>query len=47
MLALDIRKNQAKDWWYEISDSERTSIEQGISDSDFYLKSVNDVSITL
>jgi uncharacterized protein HemY len=31
---LDIRKNQTKDWWYEISDSERTSIEQGISDAE-------------
>ena len=31
---LDLRKNQAKDWWSEISEAEKKSIEKGISDSE-------------
>ena len=31
---LDLRKNQTKDWWIEISEAERISIEKGISDAD-------------
>ena len=27
---LDLRKDQTKDWWDEISESEKKSIEQGI-----------------
>lgn len=31
---LELRKNQTKDWWDEISDAEKTSINKGISDAD-------------
>ncbi len=31
---LDLKKNEAKDWWSEISDAEKESIEKGISDAD-------------
>ncbi len=31
---LDLRKSQTKDWWIEISEAERISIEKGISDAD-------------
>lgn len=31
---IDLRKNQAKDWKSKISESEKTSIEQGISDAE-------------
>ena len=31
---LDLRKNQTKDWWKEISEAEKISIEKGISDAD-------------
>ncbi|MBI9036608.1 MAG: hypothetical protein JEY97_00625 [Bacteroidales bacterium] len=31
---LDLRINQTKDWWETISDIEKKSIEQGISDAD-------------
>lgn len=30
---LELRKSQTKDWWNELSDSERASIEKGISDA--------------
>ena len=30
---LDLRKSETKDWWNEISDSEKESIELGISDA--------------
>lgn len=30
---LDLRKSQTKDWWNEISDAEKSSIEKGISDA--------------
>ena len=31
---LDLRKSQTKDWWSEISEAEKISIEKGISDAD-------------
>ena len=31
---LDLRKSQTKDWWAEISEAEKISIEKGISDAD-------------
>ncbi len=31
---LDLRKDQTKDWWNEISESEKKSIEQGIADAE-------------
>ena len=31
---MDLRKNETKDWWNEISDAEKKSIETGISDVD-------------
>jgi len=31
---LDLRKSQTKDWWSEISEAEKKSIEKGISDAD-------------
>ena len=31
---LDLRKSQTKDWWNEITDAEKKSIQKGISDAD-------------
>ena len=31
---LELRKSQTKDWWTEISEEEKKSIEKGISDAD-------------
>lgn len=31
---MDLRKNESKDWWDEISDAEKKSIETGLSDAD-------------
>jgi len=31
---LDLRKSQTNDWWAEISEAEKESIEKGISDAD-------------
>lgn len=31
---MDLRKNENKDWWNEISDIEKKSIQMGISDAD-------------
>jgi malonyl CoA-acyl carrier protein transacylase len=31
---LDLRKNETKDWWNEISESEKESIELGLLDAD-------------
>ena len=31
---LELRKTQTKDWWTEISNAEKTSIEKGISDAE-------------
>ncbi|RZK00249.1 MAG: hypothetical protein EOO46_21200 [Flavobacterium sp.] len=31
---IDLRKSQTKDWWNSISDSEKQSIEKGLSDSE-------------
>jgi len=31
---LELRKNQTKDWWTEISESEKVSINKGISDAE-------------
>ncbi len=31
---LDLRKSETKDWWNEISDSEKASIEKGLSDAE-------------
>jgi len=31
---LDLRNNQTKDWWSEISEDEKLSIEKGIADAD-------------
>ncbi len=31
---LDLRKNQSKDWWSDISDAEKISLKKGISDAD-------------
>ncbi len=31
---LDLRNSQTKDWWDEISSTEKESIEKGISDSE-------------
>ncbi|MBF8148931.1 hypothetical protein ITJ86_03430 [Winogradskyella sp. F6397] len=31
---MDLRKNETKDWWNEISDAEKESIEIGLSDAD-------------
>ena len=31
---MDIRKKESKDWWKEISEGERKSIEKGLSDAD-------------
>jgi len=31
---LDLRKSQTKDWWAEISEAEKISIEKGVSDAD-------------
>ena len=30
---LDLRKSETKDWWSEISEAEKISIEKGISDA--------------
>ena len=30
---LELRKSETKDWWNEISDSEKKAIESGISDA--------------
>lgn len=30
---IELRKNETKDWWENISDSEKKSIESGISDA--------------
>ncbi len=30
---LDLRKSETKDWWDEISDSEKKAIEKGLSDA--------------
>ena len=31
---IDLRKNQTKDWWSKISETEKASIKKGISDAD-------------
>lgn len=31
---IDLRKGETKDWWNEISDAEKKSIEKGILDAD-------------
>jgi hypothetical protein len=31
---IELRKNETKDWWENISDSEKKSIELGIADAD-------------
>lgn len=31
---MDLKKNKTKDWWNEISDSEKKSIELGLLDSE-------------
>ncbi|WP_211161621.1 hypothetical protein [Flavobacterium solisilvae] len=31
---MDLRKNETKDWWDSISESEKKSIENGINDAD-------------
>jgi len=31
---LDLRKSETKDWWNEISNLEKESIEKGLSDAD-------------
>ena len=31
---MDLRKNESKDWWNEVSDAEKKSIEKGLSDAD-------------
>ena len=31
---LELRKNQTKDWWTEISELEKASIKKGISDAE-------------
>ncbi len=31
---LDLRNNQSKDWWSDISDAEKMSLKKGISDAD-------------
>jgi hypothetical protein len=31
---IDLRKNQTKDWWNDISDTEKISLKKGISDAD-------------
>ena len=31
---MDLRKNETKDWWNEISDAEKESIKTGLSDAD-------------
>ena len=31
---LELRKSETKDWWNEISESEKISIEKGLSDAD-------------
>jgi len=31
---IDLRNNQTKDWWNNISESEKDSIKKGISDSE-------------
>jgi predicted transcriptional regulator len=31
---IDVRNNQIKDWWKELSDAEIESIEKGIQDAD-------------
>lgn len=31
---IDLRKSETKDWWNEISDAEKKSIEKGILDAD-------------
>ncbi|MBC6401485.1 MAG: hypothetical protein GDA42_10785 [Ekhidna sp.] len=31
---MELRKNEIKDWWNEISDTERKSIELGVSDAE-------------
>ena len=30
----DLRQNESKDWWYEISESERKFINKGIAEAD-------------
>lgn len=30
----DLRKNESKDWWDSISETEKSSIEKGIADAD-------------
>ncbi|GAB5464766.1 MAG: hypothetical protein Kapaf2KO_02020 [Candidatus Kapaibacteriales bacterium] len=31
---MDLRKNDSKDWWNEISDAEKKAIEAGIADAE-------------
>ena len=31
---IDLRQNESKDWWYEISEAERNSINKGIAEAD-------------
>lgn len=31
---IDVRNNEAKDWWNEISNAEKDAIEKGIADAD-------------
>lgn len=31
---IDLRKSESKDWWDEVTDAEKKSIEKGISDAD-------------
>ncbi len=31
---IDLRKRESKDWWNELSEAEKKSIEAGISDAD-------------
>ena len=31
---IDLRQNESKDWWYEISEAERKSINKGIAEAD-------------
>ena len=31
---IDLRQNESKDWWYEITEAERKSINKGIAEAD-------------
>jgi hypothetical protein len=33
---IELRKDQSKDWWNEISADEKASIEKGMADADFF-----------